>query len=293
MELLADATEYIYYNDKRGAMPFVNLKPSYGSWSYPNFAAYVSSYADVVHPAILLCTHYPILSGGTDRPEFYSDIGIIRQEALDAGIGFMGFVLVNGHSVYREPSESDLRWQVYSLITYGAHGIWYYNYRIEPIDGFAEGLVTHADGTPTATYTLAQAVNAELKTLGLVLLKLLSTGVYHTGSPTPAGATAYTNGVIGVISNFVSDNFLLGESQNQDDPADDDTYVMVTNKRHGAGQSSASLAASATFTANPVTLKVYQYDPATGNQQLLTGSNGTYTININGGQGTLLRFSAD
>jgi hypothetical protein len=298
MKLLGTATQYIYYNDQRNAIPMVDLKPTYGSLT--NFASYndyVSSYVSMVTPAVLLYDHYPILADGTDRADFYSNMEIIRQNALAAGIGFMGFALVTSYvdtPDTRQPSESDLNWEVYSLITYGAKGIWYYNYRINPAtgSGYGPALVTYDTDTPTATYTMASAINADLKAMGPTLLKLQSGGVYHTGT-TPTGATAYSNGVIPVISSFVGSNFLLSKSTNMDNAADTDSYVMIMNKNHSATTTSAQQAANAVFSAAPTTLKVYKYNTSTNLWDLQTGSSGTYTINIGGGKMVLLRFSTN
>lgn len=291
--LLGDASAYIYYYDLRDAIPICNLLPIYGSWTdyYSTYNDYVNSYVNTVAPTVLQCTNYSILDDGTDRAGFYENMELLRQKALNAGIGFAGFALVNGHHNYREPSESDLNWQVWSYIAYGAKGIWYYNYRIEPTGGFGEGLVTHADGTPTATYPLAQAINDDLKAMGHVLMTLKSTGVYHTGSSVPTGTSQYVNGYLSFLSDFTSDDFILGEFENQDDATDTTDYLMIMNKRHSATTTSAAEAADATFTPNPDTLNVYQFNVTTQTWQLLTGGT-PYTINsIGGGQAVLLKFT--
>ncbi len=290
---LGQATSHIYYNDLRGAIPIVNLLPNYGSW--PDFATYddyVSAYVNTTQPAIMFYDNYSILSDGSDRPGFYDNIELIRQKALAEDIGFMGFALLNDHFSYRLPSESDLNWQVYSLIAYGAQGLWYYNYRIEPVSGFGEGMVTHSSGTPTSTYYLAQDINDELLVLGPTLMDLKTTGVYHVGAADPNNTTIdlYANGDVDVIDSFTGVDFILGEFENQDDPGDDATYIMITNKRHGATLTSAAGAADAIFSPNPSTLKVYQFNTATENWDLLAGP-AAYTVNIGGGKGVLLKFS--
>jgi hypothetical protein len=293
-DLLSLATEYIYRNDSRGAIPIVNLLP--GGASYEGFSSYddyVQTYVDTVKPAVLSYDHYPILSDGTDKVTFYSDMETIRSKADAAGVGFMGFALVNDHYSYRLPSESDLNWMAYSLISYGAKGLFYYNWRIEPADGFGEGLVTHADATPTSTYPMAQALNAEIQNIGSTLLSLDSVAVYHTADSLPQGTTAYANGTISGVTNLSASNYIISEFENADDVLDDDVYLMLMNKDHGASLSSASTAASAVITVDSAYPYVYQYDPATGNLTLLSGSNGTYTINLGGGKALLLRVSAD
>jgi hypothetical protein len=300
MKLLGNASQYIYYNDLRDALPMVNLKPSYGTLTnFADFTDYITKYIENATPAVLMYDHYPILADGTDRASFYSDMEIIRQKSLDAGIGFIGFALatsfVDTPVSTRQPSESDLNWEVYSLITYGAKGIWYYVYRIDPAQGLGYGtsMVTHDTGTPTITYTMAGSINAELKAMGPVLMKLDSKGVWHTGGSIPSGATSYSNGVISVISNFTGDNFILSKSINMDNAADVANYVMVMNKRHSASTTSSQNAANAVFTASPTSLKVYKYNTTNKAWDLQTGSGGTYTINIAGGKMALLKFSTN
>jgi len=300
IKLMVDPTYTVYLEDLRGAIPMTNVLPSYGSIDSedPNvvtYEQYLDQYIQEVSPAVLCYAFYGLMSDGTDRAGFYDNMELIRSKAQAAGIGWMGFALANGHINYREPSESDLNWQAWSLVTYGAKGLWYYNYRIEPTGGFGEGLVTHADGTPRVTYYMAQAINADLKAMGPTLLKLRSTGVYHADSADPNNPTItlYANGVIPVLSDFASSRFLLGQFENMDDPGDQDTYLMVMNKRHSATTTSAQEAADAIFTANPTSLKVYRFNTTTQQWDLLSGSGGTYTINVGGGQAVLLRFSVN
>lgn len=296
---LGVATRYVYANDQRDAIPIVNLLPGYASYTgFADFNDYVRTYVTKVNPAILSYDHYPIMSDGTDRPTFYSDMETIRSNALRAGIGFMGFVSVTEYYKitpgYRSPSESDLNWMVYSLLSYGAKGITYYNYRIGNDPNFGEGLVTNADGLPTSTYPMVQAVNGEIRNIDQPLLSLQTQGVYHTSDTVPSGATAYSNGKVTGITNLTATNYLIGKFNDIDDATDNDVYIMLMNKRHGAGLSSASQSASATFTVNSSAYPyVYKYDPANGNLVLLSGSAGSYTVSLGGGKALLIRLSAD
>jgi hypothetical protein len=293
-DLLAAATDYIYKNDKRAAIPIVNLLPGYGSFSgFDDFTDYVSTYVNVVKPAVISYDHYPILADGSDRPGFYSDMEIVRSAALDAEIGFMGFSLVNDHYNYRLPSESDLNWMTWSLLTYGGKGVFYYNWRIEPVDDFGEGMVTHADATPTSVYPMVQSLNSEIQNLADILLKLETVGIYHTSDSLPQGTTAYTNGSVGGVSDLSATEFAVGEFENIADPADSDVYLMLLNKRHGASLTSAESAAAAVLDVDAAYPYVYRYNPASGNLQELAGSGGSYTVELGGGKAVLLRLSAD
>ena len=291
---LARACEYIYDNDQRNAIPIIDMLPNWAvgfsrfGMTYERFSELL---VEEVHPAVMLNSHYAILGDGTDRPEYFENIELYRRLALEADIGLMGFGLVTNHGPYREPDESDMFWQAYTYVTYGAKGIWYYNYRICD-EGFDEAMVTCADGTENSTYYLAQAVNAELNNIWPTFKHLRSTSVYHT-APIPEGTTPYTNGSVSVLTDFSGVNFLLGQFENMDDPGDNDVYLIVTNKRHAMNTNSASLTASAVLTVDPAYGSAYYYDPATGNLETLPGSGGVYTVTLGGGKGRLLRFSAD
>jgi hypothetical protein len=309
---LAEAHKYIYRYDQSGALPMANLLPNW-AWNTArqttygvDYDGYVQQYIDEVNPAVLIHTHYPTLLDGTDRPEYYGNLELFRDKGLASDIGVMGFVLVTDHTVagpYRRPSESDIRWQAYSHLAYGAKGIYYYNYRIGD-ENFGEGLVDDATGLPNQSYADVAANNADIQLIADKLMALESTGVFHTGASVPADTTQYTSLVDSVLDDVFGDEYLIGEFTNSDDLGDTDSYVMLVNKRHGAGLDSddVSLLDMAQFTIDAGLGSVFAYDPFTGIESELFSSDnvnigGTlyddvFSILLNGGQGILLRIEA-
>jgi len=297
---LSETVEYIYRNDRRGAVPIIDFRPN---WSVPytrwnmTYETYLQRFIDEVHPCLLLNCHYPIMRDGGTRPVFYANIEWFRRKALENDIGLMGFVLVTRHNPpnrpeqdYREPSESDLRWMVYTYLAYGAKGIWYYNWRIDDSGHYSDALVDFKTGRPSRIYPMVAAVNSEILTIGNILLKLRSTGVYHTGSEVSVGTTRYAEGFVKAIHRWSGDNFIIGEFENQDDPTDSGVYIMIVNKRHEAGTASADLLAQASFSVYPDYPFVHCFTPTEENPYRLTRVNGRYSLELNGGQGVLLRF---
>lgn len=298
---IAESHQYIYLNDYRNAIPMVDLNGyntslSGFSGTYQEFLNY---YVETVQPSVLWNDYYPLLADGSDLANFYNNFEHLRDVSLANNIGFMGFALVTPHTnsvgtSYRRPSESDLRWEVYSMIAYGAKGVWYYNYHnwnpSDPNYGF--GFVD-SNNQPTETYYIAQSVNEEILNLGSVLLSLKSIEVRHTSDDVPMGTTAYTNGSISGIVSLVGANYLIGEFVNINDTGDDDIYLMLVNKSHAPDASSESLRRSVTFEVDSAYSYVYQYDSSDGILDLLSGTNNTYTLYIDGGQGVLLRLSRD
>ena len=62
-------------------------------------------------------------------------------------------------------------------------------------------------------------------------------------------------------------------------------------ERHAADTPSATLPASTTISVDGSYSYVYQYNPSNGNMEQLSGTGNDYTIQLNGGQGSLLRLS--
>lgn len=297
---VSNAVEYIYENDRRDAIPIIDFRPN---WSVPykrwnmTYETYLQRFIDEVHPCVLLNCHYPIMRNGTTRPIYYANMEWFRRKALEYDIGLMGFVLVTSHTYpenpeidYREPSESDLRWLVYCHLAYGAKGIWYYNWRIQKTDRFGDSMLDWETGEPTNTYSMVADVNREILAIGETILKLRSTGVYHTGKEVPPGTTRFTEGFVQAIHIWSGDNFIISEFENRDDRSDKDVYIMIVNKRHEAEKSSADLSARARFFVYPDYSEVHCYNPQAGNTYSLRRLNGKYFLELNGGQGVLLRF---
>lgn len=301
--MLQDATKVIYAEDAKVAIPICTMLPNYYVNANPDifpqgYRLFVTQLLDRVAPSVLISTHYPILNEGSDRPDYYANLELFRTLAQERGIGFMGFVLITEHMMYREPSESDLYWQVWSLLAYGAKGIWHYNYRIGD-KGFGLALVDHKTGTPTRLYYVVKAINTEVQAAGKLLLDLDSKAVYHIGRHVPGGTIRYSaldsTGYSPVLTHVTGEDILIGEFEHREDSLRGDVYVIMANKRHGAGLAAGhpSLQNVAEFRVRPDLTAVYKYDPSTSTPaRLPINSQGTYRILLKGGQGVLLRLAA-
>jgi hypothetical protein len=103
----------------------------------------------------------------------------------------MGFIfLCTPHGTYRDPSETDLRWQVNTALAYGCKALLYFTYLTptDPTANFHNGILD-AKGNRMPRYNVAKAINGELKKLMGTLVRLKSAAVYHT-EPLPGGSTA-------------------------------------------------------------------------------------------------------
>ncbi len=303
---LGRVVKKIYETDKRNAIPFLNLLPN---WLVPDdrfkikYPEFVNQFVTKVDPPFMLSTHYPIFCDGSDNPRYYENAEMFRQISLERNIGLMGFVSlasfrnnVNKAMCYRPASESDIYWQVYSMVAYGAQGIWYFNYRIRRTDKFGDGLVINDTGEPNPIfYPYVRRVNDQLHNLAYILMRLKSVGVYHlhtNSSDLPLNTVQYISGSIPHIDAVEGDNFIISQFKNQDDRKDTAGYVMLVNKRHGMDMVSAKLSSIITFSLGKNFKEVCLYNPDTGEKELLKPINGRYIVNLDGGMGALLRVSS-
>jgi hypothetical protein len=226
-------------------LPYINLFPNYATPAQlgtPTYPSYLDVFVRAVHPGLLSFDHYALLTSG-ERPNYFENLEAIRREALQAGIPFAYILRVTPHGPYRDPSEADLRWQVYSALAYGAHGILYFTYWTLPDDSvpFSGAILDH-QGLRTAHYYEVQRINSELSALAPTLVQLRSTGVYHTGTlPSgtqglpPGGVVRSVNGGDALIGLFQGPRLLpVGYGAIQLPTSD---YILLANRSpYGAAQ---------------------------------------------------------
>jgi hypothetical protein len=205
-------------------VPFINLYPNFasteqlGTLDYRN---HVRSYLKVVKPPFLCFDHFCLLERG-DRAGYFSNLEIIREEALRARVRLIQFVLSTPHYTYRAPAAEDMRWQVYTSLAYGATGLGFFTYQPRDVENYGDGIVT-LFGHPTERYGVMQQLNEEVSHLAPWLLRLHSVGVYHVP------VIDESNGVPGegsVVIAAEGGQLLLGEFVDDQDKQ----WLLVVNK---------------------------------------------------------------
>ena len=188
---------------------FINLLPNYADpvtqLMAKNYTNYVSKFvtsmvAGGAGPDILCMDHYPFFEypAGSNLTSsvagYRANLGVLRAESLRAGIPFWNFFNNVGWSTHSDPTEAQMRWQVFTSLAYGAKGVLYYCYNSEPC---GRGGVLHDKGQPNHLqkgrhYADATRINSVLKVFGKYLVTATSTAVYRVQ---PAGSqdTGYTN----------------------------------------------------------------------------------------------------
>ncbi|MEI7836408.1 MAG: hypothetical protein WCK05_08340 [Planctomycetota bacterium] len=173
-------------------LPYINLLPSYAgppgsNWRSPNYEESVGGFIKTVGPALLSWDHYRQMFEAGDESCYWENLEIVRRKCLKAKIPYNQIIVSMKHMGYRECSEADLRWQVWTSLAYGSRGIQYFTYWFVKELAWADApaLITK-DGKRDVKWEYVKKINNRIAKLGPTLVKLTSTGVYCT-DPLPVG----------------------------------------------------------------------------------------------------------
>lgn len=177
-----------------GRFGYVNLFPNYaplGALGTSSYDEHVARFVREVKPEVLSMDHYPLMRPeGDARGEYCANLECFRKHALAAGIPFWNYFYSMPFNDRLDPTEAQIRWQIFTSVAYGAKGVLYFCYWT-PGKGAAGagefpkgGAILTAEGLKTRHYEEARRINTELKNLGPTLMKLTSTGVYRVTTET-------------------------------------------------------------------------------------------------------------
>jgi len=245
-----------------------------------------NSYEDYVYrwmytePDVLVFDHYPFLATGQFRSDYYANLEVIRRQAKLGDTDFWSYIQSVGvNGVWRAPSESEMRYQIYSNLAYGAKGYIYFTYMTPESSGgesFNNGIIL-PNGTKNTSYTWAQTVNGEVLNLGDTLMKLNSTAVYHSGSSLPASTVQLPAQFMIQPSNT---SLPLLISSFKDDEGS--IYFMVVNKNTVSAQ-------TISFSVDSAIIDVKEVSKTSGQLSATSFVPGNLTINLAAGEGKLYK----
>jgi len=188
-------------HERPGRFGYINLFPNYASTKQLGTVSYeehVAQFMEIVKPDVLSMDHYPLMRpDGDSRERYCENLETMRRHSLKAGIPFWNFFYSMPFNDRLDPTEAQIRWQIFTSIAYGAKGVLYFCYWTpgKGNGGTGEfpkgGAIITAEGLKTRHYDEARRINAELKHFGPTLMQLSSAGVYrvNTGAD-PAGVLA-------------------------------------------------------------------------------------------------------
>jgi hypothetical protein len=220
-----------------GKPAYINLFPSYASpWGQlgtETYDEYVRLFIETVKPEVLSMDHYPQFQPDHDgRDGYCADLAVMRKYSLGAGISFWNFFNIMPYGSHTDPTEAQVRWQVFSSLAYGARGVLYFCYFTPEGDEFPKGgAIIHRDGRKSAHYGHAQRMNLRLKHLGPVLMRLTSTGVHRVGpedDPAAVLAGSPLRDISRTGENDPAPDYLVGAFTHEDGRR----AVLINNYRH-------------------------------------------------------------
>ena len=167
-----------------GRLAYINLNPGYANEKQlgtKTYDEYVRRFVEEVGTDVLSMDHYPYMTPDADsRSNYCSDLEVMRKYSVQRGIAFWNFFNTMPFGPHLDPTESQLRWQIYTSIAYGARGVLYFCYWTPRGNEFPKGgAIITAEGHKSRHYEQARRINHDIKNLGPTLMKLTSTGVYR------------------------------------------------------------------------------------------------------------------
>jgi hypothetical protein len=165
-----------------GKLTYINLFPNYASdeqLGAAGYDEYVARFMTEVNPDVLSMDHYPMMTPEEDgRNKYCSNLEVMRKYALPNNIPFWNYFNTMPFGPHGDPTEAQLKWQVYTSIAYGAQGVLYFCYWTPRGHEFPKGgAIVTAEGRKTRHYDQAQRINHDLKNLGKTVMQLTSTQV--------------------------------------------------------------------------------------------------------------------
>ncbi|MCP4456024.1 MAG: hypothetical protein GY809_31595 [Planctomycetes bacterium] len=167
-----------------GRLAYINLFPNYANAQQlgtPTYDEHVRRFVEEVGVDVLSMDHYPMMKPDVDsRSRYCSNLAVMRTHALQHAIPFWNFFNTMPFGRHSDPTEAQLRWQIYTSIAHGAKGVLYFCYWTPGGNEFPKGgAIITAEGRKTRHYNQAQRINHRIKNLGPTLMALTSTGVYR------------------------------------------------------------------------------------------------------------------
>ncbi|MBQ3288604.1 MAG: hypothetical protein IJH50_04265 [Kiritimatiellae bacterium] len=183
-------------------------------YKVPTFEEYIGQFIEKVPTPILSFDQYPVLNPGlfptpTFRPatgdchlqtNWYHSLETVLDTSKRTGRPYWAFAIScalrhKPGNDYPIATEGHLRLQQNSNLAYGAQGLWYYNYCVDPKNPgkmFSQGRPLAPDGKRSTVYERMRRVNRELQARAVVFLGAKVEKVRHTGVPWPGEGTRLT-----------------------------------------------------------------------------------------------------
>ena len=272
-----------------GKLAYINLFPNYANEQQlgtPTYDEHVARFVEEVGVDVLSMDHYPLFKPGSDgRDNYCANLAVMREYSIERDIPFWNFFNTMPYGPHTDPTEAQLRWQIYTSITYGAKGVLYFCYYTPLSHEFPKGgAIITRDDRRTRHYDQAKRINAAIRNLGPTLMQLTSTGMCRV-RPDDDPAEVLAGTPIKDLSRARHDpphDLLIGTFTH----ADGRPAVMITNYRFAYTAWPTVL-----FDADPV--QVLEVDQQTGQERPVIDDSPDMDglqLGLDAGEGRLFLF---
>ncbi len=178
-----------------GKLAHINLYPNYAKLGAadtsqigaPTYHEYLERFVREVQPQLLSYDNYMVefsddLQDAGKAALYYANLLEVRRVAREHRLPLWNAVCCNQIRKFTPiSSPANLAFQAYTTLAAGGRGLHWFKYHQ---DAYAYAPIDHS-GHKTETWRYLQTVNRQVGTLGPIMSRLESTGVYFT-SPAPA-----------------------------------------------------------------------------------------------------------
>ena len=159
------------------------------------YTEYLERFVTEVKPQLLSYDNYMVEYSDDQQDAqkaatYYADLLEMRRVAMKYGLPFWNVVSCNQIRPFTTiPSPANMALHAYTTLAVGGRGISWFKYHQ---DAYHYAPIDNA-GEKTLTWRYLQAVNHQVRTLGPIMNRLRSTGVYFTSPPLGAGLETRPN----------------------------------------------------------------------------------------------------
>lgn len=176
-----------------GKLAHINLYPNYATLGAPDtsqlgtasYTEYLERFVTEVKPQFLCYDNYMVeysddLQDAKKAALYFTNLLEVRRVAQKHGLPFWNVVCCNQIRKFTPiPSPANLALQAYTTLAAGGGGITWFKYHQ---GGYAYAPVDNS-GRKTETWQYLQVVNSQIRTLGPIMNRLTSTGIYVASTP--------------------------------------------------------------------------------------------------------------
>ena len=170
------AMQDIYAAAHAGKVPYVNLFPIYANaeqMQVETYQEYVDLFFDTLQPGYASVDIYPLNVGNKIIDNYFVNLEIFSAACRERNVPFGVYIQsVSFAASKRTPLETELRWQAYNSLAFGATNIEYFTYRTpdSSTETFLNAMIAR-DNTKTDRWYAARKINGELAALGDAFLQ--------------------------------------------------------------------------------------------------------------------------